>query len=409
MGSPIKAPPGGFGTAAAETAKIDAETAKAQAEGRRVAALKEQGLDSRGLTIRPEFADVFAREPGRNIGGFATEGKRTDQLREGFRIGEFDAVNLDSRALDRITEEGLSEGVTRGGQRQLDAQGLEQARSFDQLRRGNAGAQAQAQNALAAQGGLSGGARERLARSGQRNALIGRQDVRGQGAIQRAGILSGDEQAKRQLLGQAQQGALEAGKFGQQNRQFEATRREFDIKNALAEVASKRDADIRAFEADRQAEAAGKQADAQRASACFAEGTMLPMADGTYKRIEDIKLGECLKAGGTIHLVLSSILDTKTDVYNYGGVLVTGCHAVLEDNQWHRVKDSKKAVIHDGRVGIVYTLANELHLIEAAGILFADYEETDDFQTISDDESLERLNSSLNKRVRASEPQHAFC
>ena len=129
-----------------KTRQAELKLQQQTAENKRVALLKEQGLDSRGLPIRPEFETGFQ------------EG--SERLREDFEIGKFDDINLDRRALDRITSEGLSEGPTQAGQRQLDAQALEQQQGFDDLRRGQAGAQRSAQDALSAQGGLSGGARE---------------------------------------------------------------------------------------------------------------------------------------------------------------------------------------------------------------------------------------------------------
>ena len=354
----------------------------------------KQGLDARGLPIRPEFDSVLNRETG--------------QLDQGFRIGEFDPVNLDRRALDAITEQGLSTGPTAAAQRQLQSQQLEQAGAFDNLRSGQAGAQQQSFDALARQGGLSGGSRERLARSGQRNALLGGQNIRSQGAQQRAGILAQDETAKRNLLGQAQQGALAAGQFSQGNRQFEADRRSFDIQNALGELQSKRGADLAAFEADRAGAAAEKQAAAQRKAACFAEGTLLPMADGTYKAIDDVKIGESLKVGGVVHAKIQARLDTNTPIYDYDGVLVTGSHAVLEDGKWVRVEFSQKAVEVDENVDFVYNLSNELHLIEIAGVCFADYEETDNF-SLSDEDSLALMNSRLNKNIKSQEERVAFC
>lgn len=374
--------------------QAEAKARAAEAETQRVAALKEQGLDSRGLPLRPEFESIFEGD--------------TDRLREGFRIGEFDEVSQDTRALDRITSEGLSEGPTQAAQRQLQAQALDQQRGFDDLRRGQAGAQASAQNALASQGGLSGGARERLARSGARNQLLGAQQLRGQGAQARAGILSQDEQAKRGLLGQAQAGAVQAGQFGQANRQFEAQRRQFDIGSQLDELSQKRDQDIRAFEADRKAAAAEKQADAQRASACFAEGTYLEMADGTSKKVEDIRIGDSLIAGGVIHRLDVSMLTTPEDLYNYEGVIITGGHAVLEEGRWVRVRNAKLSAPFEGTVELVYNFANELHLISAGNVIFSDLEETDDY-SLSDDEALEVLNRQLHERVKSGESRQLFC
>ena len=378
------------------------EARKAEAELKRVQALREQGLDSRGLPLRPEFESIFEQVAVPGVTGGIGKGAITkdgDRLREGFRIGEFDDIEFDRRALDRITEEALAEGPSRGAQRQLELQNLEQAQAFDDLRRGQAGAQQQAFDALARQGGLSGGARERLARAGQRAQLIGTQGLRGQGAQQRLGILAQDEQAKRQLLGAAQQGALAAGQFEQANRQFEAQRRQFDITNALQELQSKRDAELRAFEADRKAAAAEKQAQAQARGSCFAEGTLVPMADGTYKKIEDITIDDSILVGGQVHTTVKSRIGDATPVFNYEGVLVTGNHAVLEGGKWVRVENSKKAVKFNGKIEIVYNLTTELHMIQIAGICFGDFEETDVYSYVTDEESLELMNRQLNEKV----------
>lgn len=365
-----------------------------QLELEKLQRFEEQGLDSRGLPKRPEFQSILDEETGK--------------LQEQFQIGEFDPVARDTRALDRITEEGLAEGPSRAAQRQLDFLDTQQAQQFDQAQRGQRAGQVSAFDALARQGGLGGGSRERLARQAQRQGILGRQGLRAQGALQRQKVLADDEAAKRGLLQQAEAGAVRQTQLGQTDRQFEAQRRQFDIEQSLGEFQKKRQAELDAFSEERRGIAAEKQAEAQRRAACFAGDTMIEMADKTFKAIKDIDIDDSIMAGGLIHAIYKCKINSETPIYNYEGVIVSGGHPVLEDGKWVRVRESKKARLYDGEIDFVYSLANENHLIPIAGILFSDYEETDDF-TISDEEAIRRLNDGLKIKGLKEDEYRAFC
>lgn len=380
-----------------EERRIELERIKQQNEADRIARNRALGLDSRGIPLPPEIKALIDPETGEFKEGAA----------ENFSIGDFDAVNLDTDILQRFKEQGLSEGPTASAQRLLDLQKLQESQQFDEARRAEAGALAQAQAQLAQQGGLGGGSRERLAQGALRQALAGRQQLRQAGAQDRARLLSEDEQRKLQLQQQAQQGFFQQGQFDQSNRQFEAQRRQFDINTRLSELQNVRDAELRKFEAERKALAAEKSASAQKRAACFAPDTLIPLADGTFKAIKDIEIGDVVLPGGTVTMVLKQKLNPEALMFNYEGVTVSGNHAVLEDGKWVRVVNSKKAVKLENFSDLVYNLANELHLISIHGVLFADYEETDE-TWLGEEELLEKMNEQLSEKIKSNE-QVTFC
>ena len=77
---------------------------------------------------------------------------------------------------------------------------------------------------------------------------------------------------------------------------------------------------------------------------CFQGNTPITMQDGSIKCIKDIALGEKLHLGGSVNLLLKMQVSdlSEIDMYNYGGVIVSGSHLVYED-KWIRIEDSKRA------------------------------------------------------------------
>jgi hypothetical protein len=76
---------------------------------------------------------------------------------------------------------------------------------------------------------------------------------------------------------------------------------------------------------------------------CHHEDTEVLMADGSYKKIKDIELGDMTELGGKVTLI-SKMYSDDEELYEYMGEVVTGTHYVLEDNLWLQVKDSDKSV-----------------------------------------------------------------
>ena len=125
---------------------------------------------------------------------------------------------------------------------------------------------------------------------------------------------------------------------------------------------------------------------------CFAPGTLIEMQNGDKKMIKNLILGDNTK-GGLVESLRISKVDTG-DVYNYKGVDVTGYHAVLEDGKWIRIKDSGLSTKTDNN-GVVLSIVTDKHRVYSNDIEFADEHETDDYENLSLDDSLKKLNENL--------------
>jgi hypothetical protein len=121
---------------------------------------------------------------------------------------------------------------------------------------------------------------------------------------------------------------------------------------------------------------------------CFHPDTQIEMANGGVKSICKIQIGEETKGG----IVYATLRGMATEFYWYGGVLVTGKHAVKESGGWVRVEDSAIARRFKYLTEVVCNLVTEKHRIWANGIEFADFYETDQYESLDMKESLEEMN-----------------
>jgi len=103
-------------------------------------------------------------------------------------------------------------------------------------------------------------------------------------------------------------------------------------------------------------------------SFCFAPDTLIQMADGSEKEIQNIKLGDDTK-GGKVELVVQTL---GHDVYNYKGVEVSGSHWVVEDGKYIEVETSKHAKPIDDKE-MLYCLNTSDHAIWIKDIQFSDF------------------------------------
>ena len=125
---------------------------------------------------------------------------------------------------------------------------------------------------------------------------------------------------------------------------------------------------------------------------CFVKGTMIQMLDGTEKEITTIKVGEETKGG----IVQAKMEFMPQSIYNYKGVLVSGSHWVVEDNQLIAVEDSKHGILTD-RIEPVYTFKTSDNRIWINDIEFGD------FETGTDEDwepYFEKVRQDLNKKLR---------
>lgn len=132
---------------------------------------------------------------------------------------------------------------------------------------------------------------------------------------------------------------------------------------------------------------------------CFVAGTPILMADGTYKFVQDLKIGDDTAVGGKVTFYGVGITDT---VIEYRGCMTSPSHAIFNGEFWARAEE-----FADGHVitcdelnspdGIkVYPVSNEFHrLITMNGVLYADYEELDASSDLSDKEIISTMNKSV--------------
>lgn len=126
---------------------------------------------------------------------------------------------------------------------------------------------------------------------------------------------------------------------------------------------------------------------------CFDAETQVIMEDGSTKAVSRLYIGANTK-GGKVDSIRVSLTDDGT-IFNYKGIHVTGWHAVYEEGKWLRVKDSQHAKFIPGS-GIVWSICTSDHKVYVKDILFADEMETDDYEELTIDQSLDELNLKEN-------------
>jgi|TARA_A100001015_G_scaffold295793_1_gene375215 hypothetical protein len=112
---------------------------------------------------------------------------------------------------------------------------------------------------------------------------------------------------------------------------------------------------------------------------CFIAGTMISMADGSLKPVEQVDIGDIVSVGGKVFATGKFLID---NLYDYNGIKVSGTHMVKEDGAWVRVEDSRIGrSLGDDEV-IVYVFGNENRRIIINGTEFTDYFELSEQQEL---------------------------
>lgn len=192
---------------------------------------------------------------------------KTGQLDRRYSLGEstegaMKGVKADTRGADAIRERATATGPSAWALMMEQKQGLGEAQRRDQATREMAAANATARGQLAARGGLSSGARERLARGGARDMVMAGQETARQGMLDRMNIGIQDQGQKDRFLGmmpgieqQQFQNEMEKAKIGQSARQW-------DIANTLKEKYAQDAHNMDAYTEQMKAWAANRQATA---------------------------------------------------------------------------------------------------------------------------------------------------
>ena len=103
---------------------------------------------------------------------------------------------------------------------------------------------------------------------------------------------------------------------------------------------------------------------------CFLAGTLVQMANGTQKPIEQIDIGDNVLVGGFIFATGKFLIN---NLFDYNGIKVSGSHMVKENGTWMRVSDSKQAKSLGDDEHIVYIFGSENRRLVINDILFTDY------------------------------------
>ena len=97
------------------------------------------------------------------------------------------------------------------------------------------------------------------------------------------------------------------------------------------------------------------------------------MIDGSYKEIQDVRLGD-ETAWGVVKGITKHLISGE-DLMLYGSTCVTPMHPVLTRNGWSMVQDTRLAKNAGFRgEAVVYDLMVEKHRIETKDAIFADYD-----------------------------------
>ena len=105
-------------------------------------------------------------------------------------------------------------------------------------------------------------------------------------------------------------------------------------------------------------------------NSCFLAGTLVQMANGTQKPIEQIDIGDSVSVGGFVFATGKFLIN---NLFEYKGIKVSGSHMVQEDGRWMRVEDSKLAKSLGTDEHIVYVFGSENRRILIDDVLFTDY------------------------------------
>jgi hypothetical protein len=103
---------------------------------------------------------------------------------------------------------------------------------------------------------------------------------------------------------------------------------------------------------------------------CFLKGTLVTMADGSTKPVEQVDLKDNVAEGGKVFATGKFLVE---NLHDYKGIKVSGSHMVNEEDKWVRVENSKHGKPLGDDEHTVYVFGSENRKILINGILFTDY------------------------------------
>lgn len=220
-----------------------------EAEAKRVADLRAQGLNPDGSPIRPEYNSLL--DP-------ATGMLKKEYVME---MGTLDPSKLEG--FQAFKEQALRKGPSAWAELMKQQQELQRMSGMEKAANQAMTSAATARSGLAMRGGMSSGARERIAMDASRNLLNSRQQIGRLNTEQLLKIGTQDEDNRLKFLGQLPGMETDIEKYNIGNT---AKVKEFNIMRALEEKNKKDTQDLDVYKEQQKKWAAERQAQATERS-----------------------------------------------------------------------------------------------------------------------------------------------
>lgn len=132
---------------------------------------------------------------------------------------------------------------------------------------------------------------------------------------------------------------------------------------------------------------------------CFDPDTPIELADGSVKKLSEVKIGDVLKSVDEKKPIVTSIFrfdGSKTPMVRIGKTLVSKEHFTFHNDTWIKAGEHPDAVAADSIAELV-CLNTDTHVFELNGTIFADYDESGDATVVQTTQALAemRLNAGL--------------
>jgi len=243
-----------------------------QPSAAQIAATKKAAEDAKTKAEADWQAKVAAQKPGVRIYRQSAQEKKAGILPpelEGSRdvntgelLSQFKLDPYSGEATQALKEQAFAQGDSPWAKMQLDKQRQEQMAGMDTASKQGLRGMSQAQAELASSGGLSSGARERMARGGGRDLMMANQGIARQGIGSRLGIQEQDIGRKQGLLSDFASAESGANKFNIGQLQS-------DIERKAAFEGERYGSGMQAWGAGEAAKAQAAAAPKQKSGCCF--------------------------------------------------------------------------------------------------------------------------------------------
>lgn len=139
---------------------------------------------------------------------------------------------------------------------------------------------------------------------------------------------------------------------------------------------------------------------------CYGRDTLILMQDRSYKRVQDLVLGDRVMLGGE---VTAAGRAKGSFTFIYKGERVSGAHAVFEDGQFVRVYDSPLRSQDDSYEGGIYPIATEQFLLVTRSHIAADFCECEDGHEMTPVQRLSKLNREVERLAWLKTMEAKYC